>query len=131
LVPLSAKYLFKNVLTKDRTIGAKIRAIIPFIVNPGTMTEANQSKMPFTTNENNPNVMKVIGRDRSLMMGPMKAFTNPITIAAIIAAGKLAISTPGTTISTTRSPRAVANIVNKYPTIFFLLSFRRLFTPSS
>lgn len=103
-------------------MGAKISATKPFIVKPGTITEANQSNIPFTTNENAPKVTKVIGSDRTLRIGAMKAFTNPITIAAIKAEGKFAISTPGTTRSTMRSPKAVANIVTKYPSIIFSCS---------
>jgi hypothetical protein len=85
----------------------------PFMVKPGTMIDDNQSRIPFRMNENNPNVMKVRGRERTCRIGLMKAFTNPITTAASKAAGKLAISTPGTIKSTTRSPKAVANIVKR------------------
>jgi hypothetical protein len=41
-----------------------------------------------------------------------------MTTAAIKAAGKLAISTPGTTISTINKLKAVASTMKKYPNIF-------------
>lgn len=108
-------------------MGARIIANKPFIVKPGTIIEANQSNIPFKTNENNPKVTKVSGRDRSCRIGLIKALTSPIMIAANKAAGKLAISTPGTIRSTMRSPKAVANIVTKYP-IIFLFSSNSLIT---
>jgi hypothetical protein len=85
----------------------------PFIVNPGTIIEASHSNIPFRTKENNPRVMKVRGRDKTCKTGLMKTLTNPMTTAASIAAGKLAMSTPGTNVSTTRSPKAVASTVTK------------------
>jgi hypothetical protein len=102
-------------------MGARINAKKPFIVNPGTIIDANHSNIPFRTNENNPRVMKVRGSDKTRKTGLIKALTKPITIAASKAEGKLAISTPGTIISTTRSPKAVASIVRKYPIMFFNL----------
>jgi hypothetical protein len=102
-------------------MGARIKAKKPFIANPGTITEASHSNIPFKTKENNPRVMKVRGSDKTCRIGRMKALTKPITIAASNAEGKLEISTPGTTISTMRSPKAVASIVRKYPIMVFNL----------
>jgi hypothetical protein len=42
----SAKYLFRNVLVKDRMTGAKINATKPLILKPGTKIEANQKHSP-------------------------------------------------------------------------------------
>jgi hypothetical protein len=119
--PFSAKYLLRKVLQKDKTMGAKINAKKPFIVNPGTIIEASHSNIPFRTNENNPKVMKVIGRDKTCRIGLTKALTKPMTIAASNAEGKLAISTPGTIISTMRRLKAVASMVRKYPIMGFNL----------
>jgi hypothetical protein len=102
-------------------MGARMKAKKPFIVNPGTIIEASHSNMPFRINENNPNVMKVSGRDKTCRIGLIKALTKPMTTDASNAEGKLAISTPGTIKSTTRSPKAVASIVRKYPIMFFNL----------
>jgi hypothetical protein len=113
--------LFKNVLAKDKTIGARINAISPFIAKPGARIEANHRQNPFTTKEKIPRVKKVIGKDKAVRIGLMKALTNPMITPATSAEGKLAISTPGTTMSTTSRLNAVAKTVNKYPIIFFLL----------
>ena len=56
---------------------------------------------------------KVSGRDSSDRIGLIEELTNPIATAAIIAAGKLAISTPGTIRSTISKPNAVASVVTK------------------
>ena len=63
-------------------MGARINAKKLFIVNPGTIIEASHSNIPFRTNENNPKVMKVIGRDKTCRIGLTKALTKPMTIAA-------------------------------------------------
>ncbi|OIP71090.1 MAG: hypothetical protein AUK48_12935 [Oscillatoriales cyanobacterium CG2_30_44_21] len=111
----------RKVLQKDRTIGARINAQKPLIVNPGTIIDANHSNMPLRMNENNPRVMKVSGRDKTCRIGLIKALTKPMTTAASNAEGKLAMSTPGTIRSTTRSPKAVASMVRRYPIMFFNL----------
>ena len=54
-------------------------------------------------------------------MGRMKELTAPTATAATIAAGKLAISTPGTAKSTINSPNAVAIVVTRKPTIFMFM----------
>jgi len=117
--PFSAKYLFKKVLAKDSTKGPKIKATMPLTLNPGTSSDANQKQIPLTTSENTPRVRNVIGNDKRERIGLTKPLTSPIDNAAINAAGKVAIATPGTIISTTNSPNAVINVVRKNPSILF------------
>lgn len=93
----------------------------PLTVKPGTNNDANQKQKPFTMNENKPKLKKLIGRDRIERIGRMTELTAPTTTAASIAAGKLAISTPGTTKSTTSNPNAVAIVVTKNPIIFMFI----------
>jgi hypothetical protein len=113
--------LFKKVLVKDRITGAMINAISPLILKPGAKREASHRQNPFTIKENPPKVKKVSGSDKAASIGLIEELTNPIMIAAIKAEGKLAISTPGTRVSTTNSPKPVAKIVTRYAIIFFLL----------
>ena len=91
----------------------------PATLNPGTKIEANQKHKPFTTKENAPKLRIVSGKDNKDIIGLIPAFTKPIPKAAIKAAGKLAKSTPGNTISTTKRLSAVANKVKSEPIIFF------------
>jgi len=112
-IALSAKYLFKKVLVKDRIIGARIKASNPFILKPGAKIEASHRQNPFTIKEKPPKVKKVRGSDKVASIGLIKELTNPIIIAAIKAEGKLAISTPGTRVSTTNSPKPVPKIVTR------------------
>jgi hypothetical protein len=108
---LSAKYLLMKVLAKDRITGPRRKAIIPLTENPGTSNAANQKHKPLMTSENVPNVRKLSGRERAERTGLTEPLINPITKAAIKAAGKLAILTPGTTKSTISKLKAVASAV--------------------
>jgi hypothetical protein len=63
-------------------------------------------------------VRYVKGKDKILMVGLTPLLIKPITTAAIKAAGKLAISTPGTTKSTISKLKAVASAMKKYDNIF-------------
>jgi hypothetical protein len=118
----SAKYLFKKVLTKDRTTGPRMIAKTPFTEKPGTSTAANQKQSPLTTNENNPKVRMFKGRDKIETVGLIKELTKPTAKPAIKAAGNVAIFTPGTTRSTISRLKAVANVVRKNPSISILQS---------
>jgi hypothetical protein len=100
-----------KVLAKDITTGARKKAIIPLTANPGVKAAANQKQNPFTTRENAPNVNKLIGKESVEITGLIAPFTKPITKPAIIAVGKLARFTPGTTMSTISKLNAVANVV--------------------
>ena len=102
-----------NVLTKDRTTGARINAAIPCTPNPGTRTAASQKQKPLIINENAPKLTKFNGKDRVDKIGLIELLRKPIAAAAINAAGKLAISTPRKMISTTSKLSAVANTVKK------------------
>jgi hypothetical protein len=106
-----------KVLAKDITTGARKKAISPLTANPGVKAAANQKQNPLTTSENAPNVNKLTGRERVEIMGLIEPFTKPITKPAIIAVGKLARFTPGTTISTISKLNAVANVVKNMPNI--------------
>jgi len=98
-----------------------MKAISPFISKPGARIEASHRQNPFTTKEKIPKVRNVIGKDKAVRIGLMKALTSPMITPAINAEGKLAIFTPGTMISTISRLNAVAKIVKRYPVIFFLL----------
>jgi hypothetical protein len=63
-------------------------------------------------------VRYVKGKEKILIIGLIPLLIKPMTTAAIKAAGKLAISTPGTTISTINKLKAVASTMKKYPNIF-------------
>jgi hypothetical protein len=115
----SAIYLLRKVLTKDKITGPNTNANKPLTANPGTNKEANQKQTPFTISENDPRLKKLSGSDRVDRIGFTEEFTKPIATAAIIAAGNVAISTPGTARSTTSRLRAVANQVKKVAIIFF------------
>ena len=114
---LSAKYLLRKVLTKDRIIGAKIKASKPETLNPGTKREANQKHKPLTTKENAPRLRILRGKDNKDITGLTPTLNNPITNAATKAAGKLAKFTPEKIISTTKRLSAVAKIVKSEPNI--------------
>ncbi len=114
---LSAKYLLRKVLTKERITGARIKANKSATLNPGTNNEANQKHKPLTTKENVPRLRILRGRDNKDITGLTPALTIPITNAAIKATGKLAIFTPGNIISTTKRLSAVAKIVKSEPNI--------------
>ena len=104
-------------MTKDRITGAKIKANKPTTLKPGTKSEANQKHRPLTTKENAPRLRIFRGKDNKDIMGLTPVLINPITNAAIKAAGKLAIFTPEKIISTTRRLSAVARIVKSEPNI--------------
>jgi uncharacterized membrane protein len=70
--------------------------------------------------EKPPKVRYVKGKDKMLMVGLIPLLIKPITTAAINAAGKLAISTPGTAKSTISKLKAVASAMKKYDNIFYL-----------
>jgi len=108
-----------KVLAKDRITGPRINPISPRTANPGTRTDANQKQKPLTTSENAPNVRKLSGKERVERTGLTEPLIKPITKAAIIAAGKLAIFTPGTTKSTINKLKAVAMAVKNVPNIVF------------
>jgi hypothetical protein len=116
-VSFSAKYLLRKVLAKDKTTGPSKKAIIPETLNPGTMTDANQKQIPFTTRENAPRVKKFNGRDSAERVGLTELLIKPMTTAAIKAEGKLAISTPGTIKSTISKLNAVASAIKNVPDI--------------
>ena len=118
----SAKYLVKKVLTKDKSTGAKINDNKPATLKPGTKIEANQKHKPFTTKENVPKLRILSGKDSKDITGLIPVLTTPIPNAAINAAGKLAKSTPGNIISTTKRLRAVDSNVNNEPIIIYLLN---------
>jgi hypothetical protein len=119
----STKYWFKNVLTKERATGARRKASSPCTLNPGTRTDANQKHRPLTTIENAPKLKKLSGRDKADRIGFTDELTNPIEIAAIKAAGNVAILTPGTAKSTRSRLSAVAIQVKNIPIISFFLNF--------
>ena len=107
-----------KVLAKERTTGPKIKARMPWTLNPGTKAAANEKHNPLTIRENAPKVKKLSGNDRVDRTGLTEPLTNPITTAAMMAAGKLAILTPGTTKSTINRLSAVARAVKNIPNIF-------------
>jgi hypothetical protein len=113
--------LFKKVLTTDKITGAKIKAINPLTLKPGTRIEANQKHKPLTTNENAPKLRIFRGKDAKERIGLIPELTIPIAAAAIKAAGKFAKFTPGKIISTTNKLRAVANKVKSVANIVFSL----------
>jgi len=108
-----------KVLPKDKMTGPTKKAISPLTANPGVKAAANQKQNPLTISENAPNVNKLIGKERVEIIGLIEPFTKPITKPAIIADGKLARFTPGTTISTISKLNAVANVVKNMPNIIF------------
>src|SRR6476659_4895372 len=107
-----------KVLAKVRITGPRRKPIIPLTEKPGTSTAANQKHKPLTTSENAPNDRKLSGRERADRTGLTEPLISPTTKAAIIAAGKLAILTPGTTKSTINRLKAVARAVNNGVNIF-------------
>jgi hypothetical protein len=115
---LSAKYLLRKVLTKERTTGPRIIAINPLTAKPGTKTAASQKQIPFTTNENRPKLKKLSGRDSIDKVGRTNELTKPTAMAAITAMGNVSISTPGTVRSTTKRLKAVARVVRRKLSIF-------------
>jgi hypothetical protein len=96
-----------------------MRATKPPTLNPGTKSEASQKHKPLTTNEKAPKLKKLRGIDSVERTGLTDELTNPMERPAIKAAGNVAISTPGTTKSTTSRLSAVANKVNNVPIIIF------------
>jgi hypothetical protein len=119
----SAKYLFIKVLAKERITGPKRNATSPRTANPGTSTAANQKQKPLTISENAPNVRKLSGSEKVESTGLTEPLIKPITKAAINAAGKLAIFTPGTTKSTINKLNAVAIAVKNVPHIVFTKNY--------
>jgi hypothetical protein len=86
--------------------------------------DASQKHTPLTTRENSPKLKKLSGIDKVDRTGLADELTTPIAIAAIKAAGKVAILTPGTTRSTRSRLRAVASQVKNIPIISFILSLQ-------
>ncbi len=109
-----------KVLAKDRTTGARKKPMIPCTLNPGTKNAAIEKQIPFTTSEKAPKLRKLIGNDRVDKTGLADPLIKPMTKAAIIAAGKLAMLTPGTTKSTINRLKAVATVVKNVPILIFL-----------
>lgn len=68
--------------TIDKTILPKIAASQPSIVRPGTTAETINKTIALIINENNPNVIIVIGRVINFRIGLIKVLTTPKTIAA-------------------------------------------------
>lgn len=110
-----------KVLANDKITGPKMKATIPCIAKPGTSRAANHKHTPLTTSENKPRLKKLIGSDRIDSTGRIVELIPPTTTAAINAAGKLAISTPGTTVSMTSKPSAVANVVTRYAIVLLFM----------
>ena len=123
---LSAKYLLRKALTKDKSMGAKIKDNKPATLKPATKIEANQKQKPLTIKENAPKLKILRGKDSKAMTGLTPVLTIPIPKAAIKAAGKLAKFTPGNIISTTKRLRAVANKVKSELIIIFLIGYNFL-----
>jgi len=93
----------------------------PLAVKPGTNKEANQKHSPLTTSEKPPNVKKLSGKDKRERTGLTPELTSPRAIAAMSAAGKVAILTPGTTKSITSKLKAVAKTVSAERIMMFSL----------
>jgi len=74
-----------RVLTRERTIGAPIKATKPLTANPGTRIEANQKQKLLRTRIKPPRVRIVIGRESSPRIGLTSALTQPITAPATMA----------------------------------------------
>lgn len=100
-----------KVFAKDNTTGPSIKAAMPCTPKPGTSAAANQKQKPLTISEKPPNVAKFKGSDKVDTIGLIELLIKPITKAAIMAAGKLAITTPRKSISTTSKLNAVARTV--------------------
>jgi hypothetical protein len=111
----------RKVLAKDKTTGPKIKANKPLTTKPGTNKDANQKHKPLTISENSPRVKKLIGSDNTDSTGRITELTTPTATAANNAAGKLAMSTPGTAKSTTSNPKAVAKVVATYPMMLLFM----------
>jgi hypothetical protein len=117
-----------KVLAKDKTTGPRIKPRIPWTLNPGAKNAANVKHTPFTIRENAPKLRKLSGKDKVDRIGLTEPLIKPITKAAIKAAGKLAILTPGTIKSTISRLKAVASVIKKVPNnIFFHLRTKDCF----
>lgn len=68
----------------------------PLTENPGAIAPASINNNAFNTNENNPNVRKLIGKEINCKTGFTKAFIKAIIKQTIIAAKKLSTPIPGT-----------------------------------
>lgn len=108
-----------KVLAKDNITGPMKKAIIPLTANPGVTAAANQKQSPLTTREKAPKVSKLTGKVSIDNTGLIEPFIKPITKPAIKADGKLAMLTPGSTISTISKLNAVASVVKNMPNIVF------------
>jgi len=97
---------------------------------PRSQNAANVKHTPFTIRENAPKLKKLSGKDKVDRIGLTEPLIKPITKAAIKAAGKLAILTPGTTKSTISRLKAVASVIKKVPNNIFLPKNQRLFQRS-
>ena len=110
-------------MANDRATGLKIKPTIPLMANPGTNSATNHRQKPLTTSENNPKLNKLIGTESNDSVGRIVELIPPIATAAMSAAGKLAIFTPGTTKSIINKPSAVASVVIANPMRWLVLSF--------
>lgn len=81
---------------RERSIEAIIAVVKFAIVNPGTNLDDAYKRKTLIKNAKIPKVTTEIGRAISCKIGFMKVFTTPITIAATIAAQKVAKENPGT-----------------------------------
>jgi hypothetical protein len=104
-----------KVVPRERTTGARKNDSNPCTENPGTSTEANQKQTPFSTNENNPKVRKLMGIETNDSTGLITELTKPIATPARIATGNDAMLTPGKMMSTISRARAVIRVVRRYP----------------
>jgi hypothetical protein len=75
--------------------------------------------MPLTMSENAPKLRKLSGNESADKMGLTDPLIKPTNIAAIKAAGKFAMSTPGTTKSTISRLKAVAIVAKNITIIFY------------
>ena len=85
---------FRNRFTTLRTIAPKNAGTNPWILKPGTKTEASFNINAFITNQKTPSEMSVSGNVTIFRNRPTVAFTNPIAIAAMRAAPKPVMSKP-------------------------------------
>ena len=68
-------------MTRDRTKLNQRAGQNPSTLNPSINLSANKIIKAFITNKNNPNVKKVIGKDKMVSIGLITVFKNASTIA--------------------------------------------------
>ena len=64
-------------------MAAQMEFKIPFKWTPGTMEKARYKTIPLITNENNPSVKKVIGKEKNLIIGLTVKLRHPNIIVSI------------------------------------------------